>query len=77
MTVSARMQDRELILVVSDDGLGMSPTAAPAARDVAPRGEGLSSMRERAQLLGGTLSVGRAATKGTVLTVTIPLTAFV
>jgi signal transduction histidine kinase len=77
VTVAARMEDRELILVVSDDGLGMNPTAAPAARAVAPRGHGLSSMRERAQLLGGTLSVAPSATTGTVVTVTIPLPAFV
>ena len=71
VTVTARMEDRDLILVVSDDGLGMSPTPAP------PKGHGLSSMRERAQLLGGTLSVAPAATTGTVLTVTIPLLASV
>ena len=74
VTVSARVEDRALILVVSDDGLGMR---SPAAQDLAPRGHGLSSMRERAQLMGGTLTVGPAATAGTVLTVTIPLPAFV
>jgi two-component system nitrate/nitrite sensor histidine kinase NarX len=77
VTVTARMEDGELILVVSDDGLGMSPTPAPAPRDITPKGHGLSSMRERAQLLGGTLSVAPAATTGTVLTVTIPLLASV
>jgi signal transduction histidine kinase len=56
VTVAARMEDRALILVVSDDGRGMSPTAEPAAWPVVP-GQGLCSMRERAQLLGGTLSV--------------------
>jgi signal transduction histidine kinase len=77
VTVATRMEDRELILVVSDDGLGMSPTPAPAPRGLAPKGHGLSSMRERAHLLGGTLSVAPAAPKGTVLTITIPLLASV
>jgi signal transduction histidine kinase len=49
--------DRDLVLRVTDDGTGMGPST---------RRSGLANMSERAQLLGGTLSVGPAdVTNGT------------
>ena len=74
VALDARAEDGELVLVVSDDGRGMDPAIAPGS---GRQGHGLASMRERAQLLGGTLSVGSAPTAGTVLTLAIPLRALV
>lgn len=50
---------------LTDDGRGIDPDVA--------FGYGLSSMRERVQELDGTLKVAPARARGTVLTVTIPL----
>jgi signal transduction histidine kinase len=43
--VSIRLEEDRLIIVIDDDGVGMSPDAKP--------GIGLASMQERAEELGG------------------------
>lgn len=55
-------------LVVSDDGKGFDPTA----RAVRSRRLGLTSMRERAQSLGGTLTVDSVPGRGTTVRVEVP-----
>jgi PAS domain S-box-containing protein len=60
-------RDHQVLLQVSDKGIGFD--AAQARRP----GLGLISMRERAKLLGGTLSIESEKGLGTTLTVTIPL----
>ncbi len=57
--------DDELLLEVRDDGRGMQ--RLPRA------GIGLTSMRERAEELGGSLEVGRAAEGGLRVTARLPL----
>ncbi|HVL85884.1 MAG TPA: sensor histidine kinase [Pseudonocardia sp.] len=64
-TVRVAADARRLELEVRDDGAGLP--AAPA------RGVGLSSMRERAGELGGTLSVTAAPGGGTVVRAALPL----
>jgi signal transduction histidine kinase len=60
-----------LSLEVSDDGIGIAPDAV--AR---PRSHGLLGMRERALLLGGSLTVGRGVNGvGTCVSAWIPLAA--
>ncbi|MFD0748218.1 histidine kinase [Phytohabitans flavus] len=55
--VSMRLTpDDAVLLEIVDDG-GTSPPALPTAKDVP--GHGLIGMRERVELLGGSLSVGR------------------
>jgi len=61
-----RTRDR-VWLRVEDDGLGFDPAAVPADRF------GLVGMRERARLLGGTLTVESAAGEGTAIAVDVPL----
>jgi signal transduction histidine kinase len=59
--------DRDLVLRVTDNGTGIGPSA---------RRSGLTNMSERAQLLGGTLSVGpldETAGTGTLLEWRVPL----
>lgn len=59
-----------LVLTVADDGCG------PAGGGTAERGQGLgtTTMRERAEEVGGTLSVRPGEDRGTVVTAVLPLT---
>lgn len=61
--------EQEVSLAVEDDGLGLGGPDASAAL---ARGFGLTSMRERARLLGGDLRVESARGRGTRLIATIP-----
>jgi signal transduction histidine kinase len=59
-------EDNALVLKIEDDGIGFPP-AVPTP------GTGLASMRERAELLGGTIGVGRGQNGGTAVVLRIPL----
>jgi signal transduction histidine kinase len=63
VTVTLRLEGR-VELAVADDGAGFD-IADPSA------GIGLSSMRERAENLGGTLTVRSSPGQGTTIQVTI------
>ena len=65
----AHLADR-LELEVEDRGTGI---AEAAVRQTADRGMGLVSMRERAELIGGELRVGRASPTGTRVHLVVPL----
>jgi signal transduction histidine kinase len=69
-TVSLNARDGLLRLVVEDNGRGL---AASAGRLASGRGLGLIGMRERAQALGGTFTIGRRDGGGTSLAVSLPL----
>lgn len=58
-------RDGDLVLRVTDDGVGMAPGAVAGA--------GLRSMRERAAELGGTCVVRPRPGGGTIVTATLPL----
>jgi DNA-binding NarL/FixJ family response regulator/two-component sensor histidine kinase len=64
-------RDAAVDLLVEDDGVGFDPRRVPPP--TARGGMGLSSMRERARLLGGTLALDAAPGKGTRLVLTVPL----
>ena len=75
-TVRMRMsvQEERVLLEVRDDGRGM--TAAAQHRDglaAGPTGFGLTGMRERAELLGGSLELSSAAGRGTTVRLVLPL----
>jgi signal transduction histidine kinase len=63
----------EVWLDARDDGAGCEPALAPREHDGG--GFGLRALRERAVLLGGSVSVESAAGEGTVLSVRLPATA--
>ena len=66
VTVEVRFERRHLRLAVADDGHGFDLAAAS-------EGFGLTSMRERAAQVNGTLRVDRLQPSGTSVTVTVPV----
>lgn len=67
MHVTLWRQETQARLTVADDGTGFTPSIEAA------RGVGLEGMRERAQLLGGTLQVRSRQGDGCVVCVEIPI----
>jgi signal transduction histidine kinase len=64
--VSVSANDSDYTVMIADDGVGQAEATSS--------GRGLLGMRERAELLGGTLEVGASPTGGTLITARIPLT---
>jgi signal transduction histidine kinase len=69
--VVSEVEDGQVRVWVSDDGVGFAPEAPPSTGDGS--GFGLLSLRERARLSGGTLDVASAPGAGTRITITIRL----
>lgn len=61
-----------VVLEVSDDGKGFD--TAHATERAGPVGYGLSGMQQRAELLGGRLTLDSVPGRGTLLRLTVPLT---
>jgi signal transduction histidine kinase len=72
VSMSVAFGDREVRLVVSDDGCGFEPPPRGAQAD---NGWGLVGMRERAALAGGHAEVQSRPGAGTTVTVTMPRSA--
>ncbi len=64
--------EAELEVAISDDGTGM-PEQAERVGISRGGGNGLHTMRQRAQDLGGTLTLANRAGGGTVVQVVVPL----
>ena len=64
--VEVHEDDRNVNVVVRDDGHGFDPVEKSS-------GFGLPGMRERAELLGGTLSVESAVGNGTMMSASLPV----
>lgn len=65
----------DAVLIVADDGRGLAGAGHGGGRPNEGAGFGLSGMRDRVGLVGGTLEVSDGASAGTTLTVRIPLPA--
>jgi signal transduction histidine kinase len=63
-----RLTDSSLVLCVDDDGRGFTPSAAASAT-----GYGITGMRERAEIAGGSLRVDGQHGRGTTVALTLPL----
>ena len=59
-----------IVLSVADDGSGFDPSVVPGPGH---RGLGLAGVRERVDLLGGSLSIQSRPGKGTTVSITVPL----
>ena len=64
------MEEGALLLSVEDDGRGFDPERLDESK-----GLGVIGMRERASLIGGTLSIGPGAGGGIRIELRIPLAA--
>jgi signal transduction histidine kinase len=73
-TVLVQLQVREgrLTLDVEDDGQGFEPASVPPPH-ASRRGLGLKGMRERVEVLGGTLALDAEPGQGTHVRLEIPL----
>ena len=65
-------RDRQVVMIIEDDGVGFDPTATLRQSD--DRGLGVIGMHERAALAGGTLDIESEVGKGTTIFVRVPLT---
>jgi signal transduction histidine kinase len=68
--VTVEEDDDAVVLTVVDDGVGIDPAVL---RDGAPGHLGLRTMRERAEAAGGSCTVDRGPTGGTVMVARLPL----
>ncbi len=66
--VAVEIGERAVTTTVADDGIGFDPQA----RAILSRRLGLTSMRERAQALGGTTVISSQPGAGTTVSVTVP-----
>ena len=70
--VELEFEQKLATLRVCDDGVGFVPP--PQLNDLTRTGHfGLMGMRERAQLVDGTLNVGTSPAKGTTVTFTVAM----
>lgn len=70
--ISVSYADGWLELRIADGGPGFDPAAGEAAKGTQP-GLGLRGMRERVEMLGGTLAIDTAPSHGTTIRVRLPL----
>jgi signal transduction histidine kinase len=68
VSVRVAVSAGSLVLEVSDDGRGITPTEAASGTSL-----GLLGMRERAALLGGRVEINGAPGRGTIVQVHVPL----
>lgn len=73
--VTLQRVDGHVLATVEDDGPGFDPAAAEGAEGATGRRLGLSGMRERAMLLGGTLEVESTPGQGTTVFARLPVAA--
>ncbi len=63
----------QLILQVTDNGVGFNPEIEMANQSTSLSGNGLRNMHNRAALLQGTITITTAPSKGTVITLQMPI----
>jgi two-component system sensor histidine kinase DegS len=69
VTIEFEVTPQKLFVVVRDDGRGFQPSKGRGK----PRNLGIASMRERTELLGGTLKIKSEPGRGTMITLDVPL----
>jgi PAS domain S-box-containing protein len=74
VSVLLEIRDGEIRLIVEDDGIGFDLNSKAKAARKPGRGLGLTSMKERADLLGGRLEIETTPGRGTTVFVNVPVT---
>jgi PAS domain S-box-containing protein len=74
VSVLLEIRDDEIRLIVEDDGIGFDLNSKAKAAKKSGRGLGLTSMKERADLLGGRLEIETIPGRGTTIFVNVPVT---
>ena len=67
-----KQKENTIDLVIADDGAGFDPEAAQSKQEL-NRGLGIMSMKERAELSGGNLSIDSDKGQGTIISASWPL----
>jgi PAS domain S-box-containing protein len=70
--ISLRQNDDQIVLEVSDNGVGVEAVDSRVAITRKGRGMGLRTMQYRAGMIGGTLHIERRDTGGTLVKCTLP-----
>lgn len=73
VTIRLNVRAGRLTVTVADDGQGMGTVPPAAGRRDGAAGYGLTTMRERAERWGGTVTVGPGRNRGTLVRLTVPL----
>ena len=74
VSVLLEIRDDEIRLIVEDDGIGFDLDSKAKAAKKPGQGLGLTSMKERADLLGGRLEIETTPGRGTSIFVNVPVT---
>lgn len=67
-------KEKYISLSIRDDGRGFDAECRRSSETADLSGYGLSIMRERVNLLSGTMAIQSTINKGTIITITIPIT---
>ena len=73
VSLSIKLEGRQLIGQINDDGCGFTPREPDEARSKGRGGNGLPNMRARAAQLGGRLEIASSPGAGTRLTLQMPI----
>jgi len=73
VVIKIAKRGNKIIAKIQDNGKGFSLEKANKKEDGLAKGLGLSTMAERAKLLGGEFDISSVAGKGTTLTIVIPV----
>jgi signal transduction histidine kinase len=72
VTVALSLGERTATLEVDDNGAGFDVSSPSVSQPVVGAGYGLRGLRERVELIGGTLALGSTPGQGTTLRVIVP-----
>ncbi len=71
--VKLQIDEQKATLIVQDNGVGFDPSGQAAEKNREQKSLGMTSMRERAELAGGTLEIQSQPNQGSTITATLPL----
>jgi signal transduction histidine kinase/ligand-binding sensor domain-containing protein len=73
VVIQLALQERSLLLAISDNGHGLPTSATAASPDRSSSGHGLANLQERMRRLGGQCTVQSSSSGGTIVTLTVTL----